>query len=442
VSDLPPGARSALRATIGFVRDPLGYYQHLRDRHGDPFTAYLGWIPMVVTGNPDGIRQIFSAPIDAFAPVDLDVAELVGPDSVVALEGDAHRVLRQQLNAPLLTQRADGAASVILDIARRHVARWPLGRPVRLQRLMGGISFEVILRAVYGMRDEARIAEFIAAFERLNRAASPLIVFFPRLRRDWGPWSPWGRLLRARRQLDRILLADIRAARARTRDPGRHDVLDHLVALTDPEGRPLLGDGAIRDNLLTLLNAGRESTAAAMAWSVYWIWRTPGVLDRLREELVRFAASGDPADLAGSAYLDAVCRETLRIQPIGPLVARKLAKPMALAGRSVPAGTMVAASVDLAHYDSGIFADPADFRPERFLGARYRPDEFLPFGGGRRYCLGAMLALEEMRLVVAVVVCGLDLRLAGRARLTRRFSGSIMAPRGGVRVVIERRRGV
>lgn len=431
-SRLPPGPKSWLGPTLAYMRDPLRAMQRLRARHGDPFTMRLGPAKMVVASAAADIRGIFEAPPDRFAPSNLALEDMVGRASMLTLEGDAHRSLRRKLNAAILDRREDLSSAAIVALARRHVATWPRGRPFAAMPLLARLSLEAILRAMFGVADAARIERFALAFETLTRRGSMLLMLVPGLRRDLGRWSPWGRFLRARGVLEGMISEEIAAIRAAGSEAARPGALSRLVWLRDDAGAPALDDETIRQNLLALLSAGHLSTAASIAWAVHWIWSTPSVLERLQVELADFTPGSD------TPYLDAVCRESLRILPVAPMVARQLGCPMDVAGHAVPAGVMVAASIDLAHHDPATFPDPGAFRPERFLDRRFQTGEYLPFGGGRRHCLGAWLAMEEMRMSLAVLATGPRLSLIDRKRPKRQFSGGLLVPGGGVKIMLEK----
>jgi cytochrome P450 len=429
---------------LSWLRDPAGHHHALRARHGDPFLTYLGQLKLVVTGSPKGVRDIFTAPIDAFTPTGVGLAEMMGEHAIPVLEGEQHLTMRRRLNAVLLDRQDAGVAPAILDIARRHVGAWPRRRSMAAEPLLRRISFDVILRIVFGVVDPGRAAAYADAFEELGRQSSVSLVLFPALRRGLGRWSPWARFRAAQRRVHTLILEDIAAARARGGpEPGGFDTLGHLVALRGDDGEPAMSDEAIRDTLTTLLFAGYESTAAAMAWSLYWSWTTPGVLDRLRTELAQAWSCPDhAAEMAAAAlrlpWLEAICREGLRLSPVAPLVVRQVARPLRVAGHTLPAGVLVGASVDLAHANPGVFPEPAAFRPERFLHGRFHPTELLPFGGGRRHCPGARLALDEMRLVLAVLASTPGLAVMDRRPPRRVLRGPMLAPaRGAPTIRIE-----
>ena len=428
---LPPGPGSWIGATMAYMRDPLGAMQRLRARHGDPFTMRLGPARIVIASAAADIRGIFTAPPESFVASGMALGEMVGRKSVLTLEGEAHHALRRTLNAAILDRREDLSGGAIVAMARRHVAGWPRGRAFAAMPLLARLSLEAIVRAMFGVAEESRIETFARGFEALTRAGSMLLILVPALRRDLGRWSPWGRFLHARGALEAMIAEEIAAVRAAGPAAARPGALARLVWLVDDAGGPALDDETIGQNMVALLSAGHLSTAAAMAWAIHWTWSTPGVLERLQAELRGFSPEDD------TAYLDAVCREALRLSPVAPMVARELGRPMRVGGCLAPAGVMVGASIDLAHHDAVTFPSPEAFRPERFLDRRHQTGEYLPFGGGRRHCLGAWLAMEEMRLVLAVLATGPRLRLVSMARPKRQFSGGLLVPKGGVKIVIE-----
>ncbi|WP_159997443.1 cytochrome P450 [Roseomonas sp. 18066] len=430
-----PGPRCWFAANLGWLRDPAGYHARQRQRFGDPLGGWLGRLRLALTGSPAGVRQVFAAPLDTYAPVGVDLAGMLGAEALPVLEGAAHLALRRRVNAVLLEGEAAQAGPAILAIARAEIAAWPRGRAMPAGPLLQRLSFAVIMRVVFGVIAPGRAEAYRAAFARLARHAGIGLVLLPALRRDLGPWSPWRRFLEARATVHRLIAEDLAAARASS-DAARFDTLARLAALREADGAPSLSDAAIRDTLVVLLSAGHESTAAAMAWALLHCWATPGVLPRLRAELD--GCDGAAASLLRLPFLEACAREALRIAPVAPMMVRQLARPMTLAGHDLPAGMLVGASAELAHADPAVFPEPEKFRPERFLDARFRAHEFFPFGGGRRLCPGARLALEEIRLVLAVLARTPGLALADHRPPRRVFSGPLLAPsRGGPRILLQ-----
>ncbi|MBV8588149.1 MAG: cytochrome P450, partial [Verrucomicrobia bacterium] len=257
----------------------------------------------------------------------------------------------------------------------------------------------------------------------------------PKLQLDFGPQSPWGRFIRSRQQIDELLYAEISDRRSQM--PG-DDILSLLLGARDETGAPL-SDLELRDELMTLLVAGHETTATAITWALYWIHKLPAVREKLINELQSLGDPADPNAIFRLPYLTAVCSETIRIYPVGILTFPRITKrSVELDGVTLEPGTPVIGSIYLAHRREQVYPDPESFRPERFLERRYSPYEFLPFGGGSRRCIGMAFAQFEMKLVVARVLSGFELALADNrtVRLVRRGITSGPSP---FQVVVKRR---
>jgi len=432
-SPSPSGPKHLLPHLWSYFRQPLACYQALAARHGEPFSvpSPLGG-RMAVTGCPAHIRRIFQGGPGLYRSVDAVAGMFYGENSLVSLDGEIHVHVRRALMAPVLLHPA-GAFGLMREATLRAFS----GPGERFDMLdkARAITLEVIMGAVFGVLGERERAEFTAAVHGMQDSVGLLAVFVEALRRDLGPRSPWGRFIRARAVCYALIEARMAAARA-AGDAQDDSVLAYWVRLRDPDGRPALTDAQIRDNLLTLLFAGHDSSAVAVAWSVYWTHREPGVLIALLDELRGYAATPEAGLPARTPYLDAVCRESLRMHPVAPGVARRLARPMDLGGFSVPEGDVVMACVDLACHDPALYPDPQRFRPERFLERDYGHDEFIPFGGGERRCPGARLAFMEMRAVLATLVCGFRLRLMEKRPLNAAWSHGIRRPETGVRMLL------
>ncbi|BBL71323.1 cytochrome P450 [Methylogaea oryzae] len=424
---------------LGYFRQPLRCYQSLAARHGQPFSVPfpLGG-RMAVTGCPLHIGRIFKGGTGLYRSVDASAGMFYGDNSMLSLDGEAHAAMRRALMVPVLRNPAI-AARLMREAAVREVSGQKAGAPFDMLDTARSITLDVILQTVFGVLDDAERKEFVQAIQALQGSIGFFAVFVKGLRRDWGPWSPWGRFLRARGRC--YALIEGRMAAVRAGGEGRGDsVLEHWLSLRDEAGQPLLSDGQIRDNLLTMLFAGHDSTAVALAWALYWTHREPGVLIALLDELEGYAQRGDIGSLDDTPYLDAVCREALRVHPVAPGVARRLEAPLQLGEYLVPAGDVVMACIDLVSHDPAIYADPQRFMPERFLERGYGHSEFIPFGGGERRCPGAALAFMEMRVVLATLVCRFRFRLLERRALDAVWSHGIRRPESGVRMVLEGRR--
>src|SRR5262245_24175665 len=308
------------------------------------------------------------------------------------------------------------------DITDREIAAWPVGRPFPVRRAMQRITLDVILRTVFGVDDGPLLATVRARVERLLAVGTNPTILLPPLRRDLGPFSPWGRVVRARREVHDVVDAEI----GRRRVPGApagDDVLSLLVAARDEDGNPMPDDD-LRDQMVTLLFAGHETTATALAWAVYRIIQRSDVLAAIRAEHRRVVGGGRfrAEHVTRLEYLDATVKEALRLDPIVPDVGRRLVRPLQIGEWELPAGVVAAPSIYLAHRRPDRWPAPEAFRPERFLGARPSAYDFLPFGGGVRRCLGMAFALYEMKVVLAHVLSSVELRLTPgyRARPVRR----------------------
>lgn len=433
---LPPGPRWSLPHLLEFMRDPEGCHLRAAKRWGDPFTAPLPRMPMVVTGRPDVIRRMFAAPADTLGIITVD-SPLIGPNSIVRLEGDAHARARALL-APVIKApiRHDGGAG-IFDVARRVAEAAPLDRPIRLEDVASRVSLEIVLRAVFGEPDPDEIEAFVAAYRVFTAKGSFVLHMTPALQIDLGRFSPWGKVMAARTVLDRLIHRRIKAAfTARNENGGEAtDLLTRIVQEGDPAD-PLLSTAALYDQLHIMLHAGHASTSNAIAWALAWAHALPGMKDRLLEEL---GTDPTPEAVLRLPLLNAFCRETLRIHPVAPMVGRLVKQDFEVAGHVLPAGTKLAASVILAHLNPEVWEAPETFRPERFLDGHPDPGTWLPFGGGSRKCLGMSLALIEMKLVLAAFLPRLNVELASptlpRSVITQMLAG----PKHGVKAVLRRR---
>jgi cytochrome P450 len=262
------------------------------------------------------------------------------------------------------------------------------------------------------------------------------MLFFNRLQTDWGAWSPWGRFIRLRNQLDELLYAEIRDRRLHP-NPDRTDILTMLMDARDEDGQPLT-EQELRDELMTLLLAGHETTATALAWGMYWLHRQPQLKAKLLDELHSLGTSCDPIALSQLPYLTAVCQETLRRTPVAMLTfPRRALEPVEIMGYSFDAETLFMGCMYLTHQREDLYPNPQEFRPERFLERKYSPYEFIPFGNGARRCMGEALAIYELKLALATIVLNYQLELADQQPEVPRRRGVTLAPARGVKMVMK-----
>ena len=414
------------RQALAWVLRPEALMARGRAECGPRFTLHLPVGPAVVVSDPEAIRAVFSADPEVFRAGEGNrpLEPVLGPASLLLLDGPEHLRRRRLVLPPLHGARLRPWEEEMRAATERDVASWPRGRPFPLEPRMRAITLDVILRLVFGVGGGALHDELRARLGALLPPGMARLALLPALRRELGGRSPWARLMANVRAVDGLLLAEIAARRAAGDLAERGDVLSLLVAARDEDGAPL-SDRELRDELMTLLLAGHETTATALSWAFELLFRHPAAYAELR------------ARLDDDAAVDAVATEVLRLRPPLTIVARRLARDAEVAGLALPAGTMVAPCIWLAHRDPERYPDPLAFRPERWAGGR-RPEtlSWLPFGGGSRRCVGAAFAQLELRTVLRTVV-----RLAFPAPAEPGPDGSrrravVVAPARGARAVV------
>ena len=423
-----PGALQAVR----YAREPLGFLIDLQRRYGDVFAVSFPFFDrLVYVADPALVKVLFTGSPQQFHAGEANATVLepaLGPNSVLTLDEGPHMRQRKLLLPPFHGERIGRYGDLIREITMREMERWPVGEPFALRPHTQRITLAVIMRAVFGVYDEERLARFEKLIEDFSSRVNA-VVAFPALQRDLGRWSPWGRFVRARAALDEFVYEEIALRRAEADVGGvdRDDVLSLLLGARDEDGSPM-SDEELRDELVTVLGAGHETTATGLAWAVERLLRTPRALGRLRDSV---AAGEDD-------YLDATIKETLRARPVIVDVARKLTAPVEIGGYEVPAGQYLMAAIAAIHYREDLFPDPEQFLPERFLDRRADTYAWIPFGGGVRRCIGASFAEFEMRVVLRAFMERADLRAAGPEPERITVRNITLAPGKGCRVILRR----
>jgi cytochrome P450 len=477
-ASLPPGPTGPRAITVArFMLTPSRFLEDSWHRYGDLFTIELSAGRIVVAcADPAVAKEVFTgdpALLHAGAG-NVVLKPLLGPRSVLLLDGPEHLRQRRLMLPPFHGERMRAYGDVMREVAERHVAQWPVGEPFAVHASMRAITLEVILRAVFGVQEPAKVARLAAPLRQLldSTGQARRLVALQFTRSEGArPRSPWGRVKAMLAPADRMLLDEIRTRRAELEAAGggpgdadaaaaaaadRGDILSLLLAARDEDGRPLT-DAELRDELFTLLVAGHETTATALAWTLERIVRHPEVLARLQDEAGRAgvpggtadgagrngggaATNGDTASRAGGDYLDAVMKETLRLRPVVPAVIRQLQAPMTFGGWDLPAGVHIAPNIYLIHRRPDLYPEPDAFRPERFLDRAPGTYEWLPFGGGIRRCLGASFALYELRTVLETILASTRLvpSTDEPERIVRRFV--TLTPSQGGRITVAERR--
>ncbi|GAB1542158.1 cytochrome P450 [Scytonema sp. NUACC21] len=443
---------------LQWITNPFDYMESCAQRYGDIFTLRigLGFRPLVYVSNPQALQQILTNDMDKTigAPGEANTIfePFLGTQGIMTQSGIRHTRKRRLLIPPFHGERMREYGSLIEEITKQvffrgevfasnnktkgkkqagNVSRLEMDKPFSVRECMQAISMRVILRAVFGLSEGERYWQIEQLLHSMmDVISSPLQasqLFFPILQQDLGAWSPWGRFLRKRQQLDELLYAEIRERRAYS-DPSRIDVLSLLMSARDDAGEAMT-DLELRDELMTLLVGGYETTGTVMTWALYWIHQLPSVREKLLEELDSLGDTPDKSDIVRLPYLSAVCSETLRIYPVGPLLfPRVVRSPITLLGHDLEPGTELLGCIYLTHQREDTYPQAKEFKPERFLEKRFSPYEYLPFGAGARRCVGDALAQYEMKIVLATILSQLELSLTNShpARITRR--GFLSAP--------------
>jgi cytochrome P450 len=419
VTALPPGPPlPAAVQTALMLRWWSAFAFACQRRYGDVFTVRLaGFGAGVYLANPRDIKTVFAGDPHIFHAGEANsvLGGVLGPSSVLLLDDHLHRDRRRLMMAPFHRDTVARQHQLIAEIAAANIAGWPVGVDFPAAPKMSAITLEVILRTAIGATDPDRLAAMRALMPRLLSLGTfdTLAIARPTLQRRF----PWRSLRRRIAEADELLYAEIADRRADPNLAERTDTLAMLVRAADQDGRRMT-DAELRDQLMTLLLAGHDTTATALSWALERLSRHP-------DALARATAAADSGD---ADYLDAVAKETLRIRPVIFDVGRVLTAPVEIAGYRLPAGTTVIPAIGLVHAEPAIYDDPARFRPERMLGAGLSPTTWLPFGGGNRRCLGANLAMAEMRIVLGEVLRRVELATTTAPGERPRVSGVIQQP--------------
>ncbi|MPZ82907.1 MAG: cytochrome P450 [Actinophytocola sp.] len=426
---LPPGSHlPSVIQTLLFLVARRQMHIHMQRRFGDVFTTRIAGRRLVVTlGRPEHIREVFAGSPTIFHAGEGNamLAPVMGKHSVLVTDEDVHLRSRKLLMPAFNGAALRGYGDLMAELATADAEKWPTGRPFSVHPRMNAVTLEIILRVVFGLTDGDRLS-----------------VLRPRLRKvsDIGPltvlgWSyanltrygPWRRNRENLESVNELLYAEIADRREAGDLADRGDVLSRLLTA----GGGDLSDEEVRDQMITLLLAGHETTATALAWSFHELARRPDVQRRAQEA----------ADAGDEDYLQAVAKEAMRRRPVIQNVARMLTEPTDVAGYRLPTGTVVAPSINLVHKDPALHAEPKDFRPERFLGKQPEAGTWIPFGGGVRRCLGAGFSLQEAAAVLRAVLSRCDIRPErAKPEFPKPRNITLVPSRGGRIIATPRRR--
>jgi cytochrome P450 len=430
---LPPEPKSSpLVQTLRWSFRPLPFMQECREKYGDSFSVkFLSFErPMVMISDPVAIKALYTERSHGLPPGrEVVLTPVVGPHSVLVIEGSDHLAHRKVMLPPFHGERMRSYEPVVTELVDAEIDSWPLGDEFAIHPRMQAITLEVILRVVFGVSDGPRLEQLRVVLTKvLEETSSPFTQLVGLAARRFGGRGPWAKFEAQLRAVDELLYAEIADHRKRDDLEERTDILSLLMQARFEDGSEM-SDEDLRDQLMTLLLAGHETTATALAWTFDLLLRHPREMGRLRDSL----------EAGEDDYLRATISESLRLRPVVPLAGRRLAKDLEVDGLTLPAGTDVTPAIWLAHTRADAYPEPFAFRPERFLDEPPDTYAWIPFGGGVRRCLGAAFAEFEMRIALREVLTRCELRKAnprpekiGRRNIT-------LSPKDGTPVVLTAR---
>ncbi|MGF1489043.1 MAG: cytochrome P450 [Prochloraceae cyanobacterium] len=440
---LPDGPKTpALFQLIKWIAQPCDYLEECSEKYGDIYTLRLfGFPPLVFISNPQGIQEIFSADAKYFdvGRTNNIARPLLGDNSLVIMDGSQHKRERKLLMPSFHGEKVKSYAEDICKITENVASCWQVNKSFIARNAMQEITLNVIMQTIFGLSEGEKYREIKALLaDWIDITGSPArssFIFFKFLQLDLGAWSPWGKFVRQRKQIYDLLQEEIEARRANP-EKLANDILSLMLCATDEDGQPM-SEEQLKDELMTLLFAGHETTATALAWAFYWLAKNPQIEAKLLQEIDSLGQNPDPLDISRLPYLTAFCQETLRLYPVVPIAFGRISnQDIEIMGRKFAAKTTFVPSIYSTHHREDLYPNSKEFKPERFLERQYTPYEFLPFGGGVRLCLGYALAMLEMKLVIATIVSKYRLELVENKPIKPMRRGGTMAPSNGVPIVM------
>lgn len=431
---------SALIQTLQLIADPISFLDRYHQISEDTFTVPVLGInspPVVFFSSPEAISEILTIPSEKFdfARATHVFRPLMGDSSIVLQEGQSHQRLRQLLLPPFHGERMRHYGETIQEITTKVTQDWQEKKVISLPQYLPEITLEIILQIVFGFSLGERYQQIKNLLtELLEDVTKPLfssLFFFPPLQQDLGAWSPWGNFLRRREEIDRLIYAEIADRRQDFQPdlPDRKDILTLLLSAKDETGASM-GDTELRDQLVSLLLLGYETTAGSLAWTFYLIHCHPLVLAKLQSELSGINQQ-NPEIITQLPYLNAVLQEALRLHPIALIGTPRMAKEqIKIIEQTLEPGVIVVPCIYLAHQRQATYSQPREFQPERFLNQKYSPYEYLPFGGGARGCIGSAFAMYEMKLIIANILTRFNLKLVDSKPVKPVRRGITIVPSG------------
>ncbi|CAD5983361.1 MAG: cytochrome P450 [Planktothrix agardhii KL2] len=448
---LPDGPKTpGWLQTLQWNVDCIEYAKSASQRYGDIFTGRF-WFnaqPAVVVGSSQAVEQIFTKLTKDFDPFigesrDL-IRPLVGDYSLLTLQDQNNYQRHRKLLMPHFHgERLQSYGQKICQVAEEVMQDVAPGTSFDACEVIGAISMESIFRVVFGLEKgntSSRLKQlFMDLLDYITTPGKGIFMYLPFLQKDLGAWSPWGYYKRVKAEIDQVLYQEI-TKRRQNLDPERNDILSMLLSAHDEAGQPMT-DEEIHSELLTFLTSGYKPIAMATAWALYWVHYVPQVRSQLIEQLSYLGENPESMSLAQQPYLKAVCQETMRINPIVPIISpQRVKSQVELMGYQLEPGTIVIPCNYLIHHREDLYPEHDKFKPERFLEREYSAYEYVPFGPGMRRCLGSEFAYFEMKLVLGTILSRYDLELVEPRPLQPKVKGFVVAPAGGVQMVMNGQR--
>ncbi len=442
---MPPSVKTPNAIQLWqWITNPVKYLHNCDRQYGDMFTVNWSSVfkDIIFISNPAAIQQLLTSDTKQFAApgaANQILRPFLGDRGVILLDGQEHRQRRQLVMPAFHGDKIRGYTDSIQQITREVIKQWPVGATINAREQMQSVSLSVILQTIFGLYQGEKFDrirdKLIAVISVTDSPLKSSFMFIPKLQQDWGAWSPWGRFKRDIAELDQLLYQEI-ADRRRDYQPGRTDILNLLIGSQDADGQGM-NDQELRDELMTLLFAGHETTATALSWGIYWATYLPEVRAKLLADIATLGADRDGMAISKLLYLGAFCSEVLRIHPVAMLTFARIAQePVSIQGYDLAAGTVVMGCMYLTHHRPDLYPEPDLFKPERFLERQFSPYEYFPFGGGARRCIGLALAQLELKLALVEVLTSCELQLTDQLPIAPARRGVTLAPQTGVNIKV------
>lgn len=435
-SQLIPGPKSpALMQMMQWIINPFQFLESCEEKYGDLFSVCIGnnLSPIVLLSNPNAIKKLFDERLFETPAGELSstIEPILGKTSIVSLSDQKHLSRRQLLLPPFHGERMFLYGELIKKITTEVMDEQTNGDIFFADSVMRDISLQVIIQSVFGFSGGDRYQNLRKLLEEWLKSLASIVggalLYLPILQLDLGFISPWGRFLRIRQEIDQLIYEEIADRRRNDSELGT-DILSLLMSAQDEMGQKL-SDTELRNELITLLITGHDTTSTAMIWALYWTHQSRVIQEKLTDELKVHTDCSDIKELIKLPYLNAVCSETLRICPPGMITFPRVSKsPITLQGYKIEAGTQFMGCVYLSHMRPDTFPNPKEFSPERFLDRQYSPYEFFPFGGGDRRCIGMAFAQFQMKLVLATILSKYKLSIINQSSIHPVRRGLTAAP--------------